>query len=415
MKISPVTPLRAASCIAACLVSGVLDANAASSGVDVIEENGRVQVTWPISAEETGSAVFSMDETKPLIESLGLAGKGQETKTIASGLTPVTLLTVGSRDLEIPRAGSRSSTIRRSVRTRLFRETRKARAAGERGRSAHDVDLGRGVRRCSTENFRFTFYRNSGLMKAETVMSTEEDGRAIVYDTGLVGEKSDWKAVVWNDPEGNFQRAAMDPNFAATPVAVQGRAIVAEGAGGSLAVFPAPHRFFYPQDEAFNLKFVWHGKDYGGTHSGYGIGIRQSLEGDTRFVPWFNAPPNTKQELGAFYLISSGDGKQALDAVAKYTRDDHYKPLPGYKTFTSHYHVEHTLEYLRKQKEQRASGVPADLETPGMVETFKARGVNIAHLAEFHIGDTPKMADTQLLPLLRPCTRSARVYLTTTS
>ena len=193
----------------------------------------------------------------------------------------------------------------------------------------------------------------------------------------------------------------LDPNFTAEPVAVQGRTIVAEGSNGSLALFPAPHRFFYPQDEAFNLKFVWHGRNYGGVVPDYGVGIRQSLEGDKRFSPWFNAPPQTRQELGAFYLISAGDGERTLDTVAEYTRGDHYQPLPGYKTFTSHYHVEHTLEYLRKQKEQKAPGVPAGLETPGMVKTFKARGANIVHLAEFHIGDTPKMTGEERLPLLK--------------
>ncbi len=410
MKKSPLSPLWAASYFAACLASGILAANAAGSGVEVMEKNGQVRVTWPISAAETGSAVFSMDEAKPLIESLGVAAKGREMKVVASGLTPVTLLTVGSRDLASPAGWVAffDNPPKRSHETFPVKLGKRALHVTEEG-SHTTVSLAEASAGSFHGELRFTFYRNSGLMKAETVMATEEDGRAIVYDTGLAGAQPDWNAIAWTDPTGEFQRVALDPNFAATPVAVQGRAIVAEGSGGSLAVFPAPHRFFYPQDEAFNLKFVWHGKDYGGTNSGYGIGVRQSLEGDKRYTPWFNAPPKTKQELSAFYLISSGDGKRTLDAVARYTRGDSYPPLPGYKTFTSHYHVEHTLEYLRKQNEQKAPGVPAGLETPGMVKTFKARGVNIVHLAEFHIGDTPKMTAEQRLPLLktlhRECTR----------
>ncbi|MES2921199.1 MAG: hypothetical protein V4819_06625 [Verrucomicrobiota bacterium] len=402
MKKSPLAPLRTASCIAACLVSGIITANAAGSGVDVIEKDGQVRVTWPISADEAGSAVFSMDEAKPLIESLGVAAKGKKAKVIASGLTPVTLLTVGSRDLANPAGWVAffDNPPKRPHETFPVKLGKRSLRVSEEG-SHTTVSLAEASAGSFHGELRFTFYRNSGLMKAETVMATEEDGRAIVYDTGLAGAKPDWTAVVWKDTAGKLQRAAIDPDFTAIPLAVQGRTIVAEGAGGSLAVFPAPHRFFYPQDEAFNLKFVWHGKDYGGTNSGCGIGIRQSLEGDKRYTPWFNAPPKTRQELGAFYLISSGDGKQTLDAVAKYTRGDRYQPLPGHKTFTSHYHVEHTLEYLRKQKEQKAPGVPAGLETPGMVKTFKERGVNIVHLAEFHIGDTPKMNNEQRLPLLK--------------
>ena len=39
----------------------------AGAAIRVVEDAGRVRVTWPISAQETGSAVFSMDESKPLI------------------------------------------------------------------------------------------------------------------------------------------------------------------------------------------------------------------------------------------------------------------------------------------------------------------------------------------------------------
>ena len=34
-------------------------------------------------------------------------------------------------------------------------------------------------------DLRFTFYRNSPLIHAESVVTTHEDGRAIIYDTGL--------------------------------------------------------------------------------------------------------------------------------------------------------------------------------------------------------------------------------------
>lgn len=394
-------PLRVAHlfCLAALLTSGI---RAAESGVAVVEKDGRVRVTWPISAEESGSAVFSMDETKPLIESLGVAANGQAAKTIVGGLNPVTLLTVGSRDLANPAGWVAffDNPPKRPFETFPVILGKRALRVSEEG-TRTTVSVAEASAGSFKGEMRFTFYQNSGLIKAEAVMATEEDGRAIVYDTGLASPKPGWKSVVWNDTSGQLQRVPLDPKAEVTPLAVQGRAIVAEAAAGSLALFPAPHRFFYPQDEAFNLKFVWHGRNFGGVVADSGIGIRQSLEGDKRYTPWFNAPPQTRQELGAFYLISRGDGKQALDAVAKYTRGDRYQPLPGYQTFTSHYHVEHTLEFLRKQKEQKTTGVPAGLEIPGMIKTFKARGVNIVHLAEFHIGETPKMQAGERLPLLK--------------
>ena len=159
-------------------------------------------------------------------------------------------------------------------------------------------------------------------------------------------------------------------------------------------MFPAPHQFFYPLDEAFNLKFVWHGRNYGELAGDCGFGIRQSPTGDKRYVPWFNAPPGTEQHLGVFYLLTRGDAQQALDAVAKYTRGDRFKKLPGHLTFSSHYHVEHSKDFMAKQKAQNTDGVPQGLEVPGFVKTFKARGVDIVHLAEFHYEDGSKIPET---------------------
>ncbi|MES2660372.1 MAG: hypothetical protein V4689_17240 [Verrucomicrobiota bacterium] len=388
-----------AATLSVCLVAF---AEAGDSSVKVIEKDGLVTVTWPISAEQTGSAVFNMDEAKPLIDSLGVATNGQATKVIAGNLNPVTLLTVGSRNLQDP-AGwvaffdKTSTRPRETFLVKLGKRSMKVSTEGNRT----TVSLAEASAGSFRGEIRFTFYQGSGLMQAETVMATEDDGCAIIYDTGLTSAKPDWKSVVWTDTEGNLQRKPLDVNAEAEPVAVAGRTIVAEGANGSFAVFPAPHRFFFPLDEAFNLKFVWHGKNYAGLVGEPGLGIRQSPDGDKRWVPWFNAPPRTQQQLGAFYYLTSGDGKQAIDEVAKYTRKDNYQPLAGYQTFTSHYHVEHALEFVRKQKEQNTTGVPEGLEVPGMVKTFKARGVNIVHLAEFHVGETPNLKSDKRLPLLK--------------
>src|SRR5881394_2396830 len=81
---------------------------AADSGV--VLEKGEIQlrVTWPISTEESGMAVFSLEETKPLIESLGIAAKGQPATVVMKALNPVTLLTVGGADRRNHRAGGAS-------------------------------------------------------------------------------------------------------------------------------------------------------------------------------------------------------------------------------------------------------------------------------------------------------------------
>ncbi|WP_435015834.1 hypothetical protein TA3x_003387 [Tundrisphaera sp. TA3] len=374
----------------------------ADSGVIVEETRGRVTATWPISADERGRIEFSLDADRSLIGTIRVIPAAGAEVELASGLNPVTTLTVGSRNLKDPAGWVAffDNPPRRPHETfpvKLGRRRAVVTSEGSRTTvSVAEVSAGpfRG-------DLRFTFYRNSPLIQAETVVSTQEDARAIVYDTGFAGLMPGWDAAHWVDPDGAMRRGIFNPHLKARSHAVSGRAIAAQGEGGALAVFPAPHRFFYPQDEAFNLEFVWHGRDYAGSDTGYGIGIRQSLEGDKRFSPWFNAPPGTEQHLGVFLLLARGDGKAALDAVATYTHGDRYKALPGHQTFTSHYHVEHTLETLRKRREQGTDGVPKGLEVPGMVTTFKARGVDIVHLAEFHVGETPKLPDERRLPQLK--------------
>ncbi len=389
----PLPPIFRAALLAILAISPLAAETEVRTGAETVE------VKWRISADAEGVAIFERDAAKPLVRSLGISKHGGEVRTLFRGLAPVTLLTVGSRDLANPAGWMRffDNPPRRPHETFTMQlaacEPKVAREGGRVTVTVAAASAGpfRG-------DLRFTFYPGSGLILAEAVMRTAEDGRAILFDTGLTCAKPDWKAMEWRDPEGNPQSIAPDPAAPGGPIKVAGRTIAARAEGGSLAVFPAPHRYLQPQDEAYNLSFVWQGADYGKAGADYGFGIRQPLEGDHRYAPWFNAPPETEQHIGAFYYLSEAD---ALAEVSKYTHGDRFVPLPGYKTFTSHYHVEHTMEYLRKQREQGTDGIPAGLEIPGFVKTFKARGVDIVHLAEFHSGETPGLPAERRLPQLK--------------
>jgi hypothetical protein len=375
---------------------------AAESGVLVEQSGSRVQVTWPISSEETGLAVFSMDEQKPLIQSLGIATKGQPIRSIITALNPATVLTIGSRDANNPQGWGAffDKTSLRPHQSYLVVLGKRSVLVTHQGTHT-TVRLADASASSFHGDVRVTFYRHSPLLHFETVLTTQEDWRAIVYDKGLASVKPDWQSLAWNDTAGQFQRVKLDAQAEAMPLAVAGRTVVAECAQGSLAVFPPPHQFFYPQDEAFNLKFVWHGRNYAQLVGESGFGVRQSLVGDKRFVPWFNAPPGTAQRLGVFYLLTRGDARQALAEVARYTHGDRFKKLPGQLTFTSHYHVEHSREFMDKQKQQQTTGVPRGLELPGFVKTFKARGVNIAHMAEFHYEAGARIPEAERLRKLK--------------
>ncbi len=381
---------------------GCIKLLAADSGVILEQTEKQLRVTWPISEQENGVAVFSLDETKPLIESLGIAASRQPASVVMKALNPVTLLTVGSRDSKNPQGWGAffDKTSTRPYETFLVAlGKRRVQTTNEGNRTT--IRLADASAGGFSGDVRCTFFRNSPLIHLETVMTTKEDWRAIIYDTGLASATPDWDWMGWNDTSGNFQSAKLNPSAAAEPLAVAGRALVASGRTGSLAVFPAPHQFFYPQDEAFNNKFVWYGRDYAKRVGDFGFGIRQSPTGDDRYVPWFNAPPGTEQHLGVFYLLTRGDARSALAEVARYTHGDRYKRLPDHLTYTSHYHVEHSKNFLERQKQQQTTGVPRGLETPGFVKTFKARGVDIAHLAEFHYEDGSRLSETNRLAKLK--------------
>ena len=70
--------------------------------------------------------------------------------------------------------------------------------------------------------------------------------------------------------------------------------------------------------------------------------------------------------------------------------------------FSSHYHIEHTLELVKKRQDAGTpNAIPEGLRVPGFVKTFKARGIEIVHLAEFHTGETPRLPAQKRLPLLK--------------
>ena len=91
-------------------------------------------------------------------------------------------------------------------------------------------------------------------------------------------------------------------------------------------------------------------------------------------MPWINAPPLTQQRLGVFYLLSLGRAPEAVAEVRRFTHGDRFKKLDGHLTFTSHFHVEHTRDFLQRQRQQKTDQVPQGLEEPPFVRTFKAHG-----------------------------------------
>ncbi|RAV98230.1 CehA/McbA family metallohydrolase domain-containing protein [Pseudochryseolinea flava] len=371
------------------------------SGTTAVAKNNTLSVSWPAGENKTGQLLLDLSAESPIIKSIVLQ-EGNTKSPIVSDVDPAFILTVGKRDLvsqngwniffdKVPNKPFKSYNVA------IKKQAASVYSVGTRTL----ISVGTLSAPGFTGTLEITLYNGSPLLNIAAVMSTDIDSTAILYDAGLVSKKPSWNRIGWSDVDAQIKNAPLSANDKATDLMVKYRTIVGEHDHGSFAVFPAPHQYFYPLDEAFNLKFVWAGSQYRNMIDGYGIGIRQDLYGDKRFVPWFNAPPATKQRLNFFVLLNSGNTSTALEAVKKFTNADRYQSLPGYKTLTSHFHNEFIMKVVRANKP-----VPAQ---PAFIDVFKKHGIDIVHLGEFHYTAHPKGPDSlrlqELHALFEQCER----------
>ncbi|WP_255486902.1 hypothetical protein [Mucilaginibacter sp. SP1R1] len=359
------------------------------TGVRVQNNQSLLSVTWPAGSNSNGRLLISLKKDAPLFQSIQLS-KGGVYQPIINGVDPQFILTEGKRDL-ISQNGWNiffdkvPSKPHQSYKVNLDKKSVSISSSSSRTIIA--------IANVTAPNFsgslEITLYNGQPLFNIAAVITTQVDSTAILYDAGLIAHEQPIKKVSWSNVYEQLQTDNIGDPDTARNVAVKYRTIIGSNKGGSIAVFPAPHQYFYPLDEAFNLKFVWYGNNYRNMLGGYGLGIRQELNGDKRYVPWFNAPPGTQQRLNFFCLLGAGDAASLLADVKQYTHNDSYKPLPGYKTMASHFHNEFIMSVV-------LAGKPV-ADSPSFVKVLKRQGINIVHLAEFHYTAHPKGPDGQRL------------------
>ncbi|WP_346320411.1 hypothetical protein [Chitinophaga sp. YIM B06452] len=360
------------------------------NGAAVAVNKQLITVNWPAGASGTGRLVLDLDGARPLFSSIQLTRANTSTE-VASNLDPVFILRTGKRTLS-PSSGGWDvffdKVPTRPYSTELVQFNKRSAAISSEG-TRTIIRIGEMKTASFNGHLEITLYNGSPLFNIAAVVSTTKDSTAILYDAGLVCKKDNWKNIGWADVKNEMQYAKLTQQTSASDLEVKYRTIIGENEKGSLAVFPAPHQYFYPLDEAFNLKFTWYGNNYLDLVPDPGIGIRQDPIGDKRYVPWFNAPPGTVQRLNFFCLISADNAAGALEAVKKFTHDDSFAPLPGYKTMASHFHNEFISSIV-------LSGKPVP-EKPEFVDVLKKAGLDIVKLAEFHGPGHPKGPDTARL------------------
>jgi len=352
--------------------------NKKNGATAAVKENV-LTVSWPAGQNKIGKLLLDLSAQQPVFKSIELKDGGTDHQ-IASALDPAFVLTVGKRDLvsqngwniffdKVPNKPFKSYTV----------DFKKQSASVSTTGTRTVISVGSLSAPGFTGNLEITLYNGSPLLNIAAVVATNVDSTAILYDAGLISKTTVWEKIGWSDVHEKMESAKPALRDSAKAIEVKYRTIIGENAKGSLAVFPAPHQYFYPLDEAFNLKFVWAGNHYRNMVDGYGIGIRQDLQGDRRFVPWFNAPPGTKQRMNFFVLLSGGNSTAALDEVKKFTNND--------------FHNEFIMRVVR-------AGKPVP-EKPAFVDVFKRHGVDIVHLGEFHYTAHPKGPDSLRLQELK--------------
>ena len=196
-----------------------------------------------------------------------------------------------------------------------------------------------------------------------------------------------------------------------SPLRVRHRTLIAECPAGSVACFPPPHQFFFPRDLTDNLRTVWYGKD----HRGLELALRlrhppgRARRGLVR-PRLFNAPPGTDQRLGVFYLLSTARRRNARPGSPLHARRSFPEWLPGYRTFTSHWHMATAMAATCRRRPRGTR------TTPDLVPMFKQHGRgDRALLPSSTATATRKTPALSAWPRWRRCSPSAGVSPTARS
>jgi hypothetical protein len=251
-------------------------------------------------------------------------------------------------------------------------------------------------------DLRFIAYKGTNLLRQEAVAKTQEPSVAYIYKAGLKGFPitPDTK-LIWRDSAEHTQTEYFGgaPNTEPVALRARNRMAILDVGPGSLAVFPSPHKFFFAREDEVNLGFVYYRKD---NDSSFSLGVMWPDQGEG-YHPWgatdaewkrrtetsrghadnyalYNAPAGTEQRMAVYYYLNAGDDRSTRESVLAYTHNDVFKPVPGYKVMTGHFHTDFN-EQLRDRN-------TLDYQPP-WVAVFRALGINILYLADFHDDSHP--------------------------
>jgi hypothetical protein len=365
----------------ACASAAVpVDLSAVKQGPVAVDSVGdALTVRWSDEAGRGWIAEFSLDSKAPLIARIAVNGAAVVTRA-----RPVFNCTTGKRwggwdqFFDLPPShpdGTRSASGVFSL------QRARAETVGDRMDVAFD-----GLRMGIFEgSIHYRFFPGSRLVEQYASMTTNEPDTAYFYDAGLTmtvdrdrrtGGNME-SSVAYYDTSGELRSAPSD-GPERKPEAVRYRTIAARTGAGSVAIFPAPHRYFFPRDFTTNMAYVWHSAWKGQV----ALGIRQLPDDVTPYYPWSNAPPGTLQRMSMWMLLDPAEPASALAGVLRYTNSDRFPAIEGYVRFAPHWHYAYTVQAMEK-----GAGWVPPFQT-----VLEAMGVDAAMIMDFHGDGHP--ADT---------------------
>jgi hypothetical protein len=252
-------------------------------------------------------------------------------------------------------------------------------------------------------DLQFTVYKGSNLLRQEAIAKTEEPSVAYIYKAGLkgfaIGEDT---KLAWRDTSQVWQEYDFGGASNSEPVNLRARnrLEILDAGKGSLAVLPPPHKFFFARENEVNLGYVYYRKD---SATSFSLGAMQPERAEG-YAPWgvtekiwdkrvdtarrqtenfalYNAPAGTSQRMAVYYYLSAKDEHATQQAVLAYTHNDVFKPIPGFKVVSGHFHLDFN-EQLRDRN-------TLDYRPP-WVQVFRGLGVNVVYLGDFHDDSDPR-------------------------
>ena len=409
----------------------------AADGLKAENRDGGLQLTWQGERGEELRAAFTIRGGQPPVTELAARSRGGAWKILGRNLTPEFEVTSGVR-----RMSEQQLAPLRELKVALTPELiehEKWNAFWDAplmvpGRPGTNMDLPRKpeeIRRAwasyhatgcqvTTDGARievlfpgvdagifsgalqYTVYRGANLLRQEIIAKTNEPSAAYKYVAGLKGFPiEDDTRVVWRDTARGWQQYAFggDVNQQIVGLQARNRLAILEAKGASLAVFPPSHKFFFSREIETNLGYVYYRKD---SDNAFSIGVRQpdrevgakpwgvsdevwtrrvgEARGDLNNFALYNAPPGTQQRMPVYFYLSPAGSHATQEAVMALTHDDVYKPMPGFKVLVSHFHFHFN--------EQLTDAGSMDV-LPTWLPTFRALGINMAILADFHSDSHP--------------------------